>query len=51
MQLQSAREQVKVKAIRLCVAQPAPASSVIVALQKVIGSEQALRRLNQAWGF
>jgi len=47
MQLQSAWEQVKVKAIGLCLAQPAPASSVIV-LQKVIGSEQALRRVSQA---
>jgi len=47
MPLRSAREQVKAKAIALSVAQPAPASSVIV-FQKVIGSEQALRRLSQA---
>jgi hypothetical protein len=50
MQSQPAWEQVKVKAIGLCVAQPAPASRVIV-LQKVAGSEQALRRLSQASGF
>jgi hypothetical protein len=50
MQFQSAREQVQVNATRLSVAQPAPASSVIV-LQKVIGSEQAMRRLSQALGF
>jgi hypothetical protein len=45
MQLQSTWEQVKVKAVGLCVAQARATFGVIV-LQKVIGSEQALRRLS-----